>query len=114
MATLNKGLTKMRSQSRHNLQFPTKRVLDQALIDHLYKDLTRELNELIKELNDSSKISAFGAMATLSNKISDIAADLKKLQHLPTMLTNPFVTTDPREILDGLSKKYSKKKRTKG
>lgn len=86
------------------------KVLDQDLIDRLYKELTKELSELIKELNDSSKIGAFGAMATLSAKVSDIAADLKKLQHLPTMLTNPFVMADPRVVLDEISRKYSKKK----
>ena len=89
------------------------RVLDQDLIDKLYKELTKELSELIKELNDSSKIGAFGAMATLSSKVSDIAADLKKLQHLPTMLTNPFVMADPRTILDEISRKYSKKRSRK-
>ena len=89
------------------------KALDQTLIDRLYKDLTKELEELMKELNDSSKIGAFGAMATLSGKISDIAADLKKLQHLPTMLTNPFVMSDPRTILDEISKKYSKKRSKK-
>ncbi|MBI3589806.1 MAG: hypothetical protein HY094_00285 [Candidatus Melainabacteria bacterium] len=89
------------------------RALDQELIDRLYKDLTKELSELIKELNDSSKIGAFGAMATLSTKISDMASDLKKLQHLPTMLTNPFIMADPRTILDEISKKYGKKKNKK-
>ncbi len=87
------------------------RGLDQDLIDKLYKDLSKELEVLIKELNDSSNIGAFGAMATLSSKISEIASDLKKLQHLPTMLTNPFVLSDPREILDEINKKYSKKKK---
>ena len=87
------------------------RALDQELIDRLYKELTKELAELIKELNDSSKIGAFGAMATLSTKISNMASDLKKLQHLPTMLTNPFIMADPRTILDEISKKYGKKKR---
>lgn len=89
------------------------RPLDQELIDKLYKDLTKELSELIKELNDSSKIGAFGAMATISTKVSDIASDLKKLQHLPTMLKNPFVMSDPRVILDEISKKYSKKRTKK-
>ncbi len=89
------------------------KALDQDLIDRLYKDLTKELAELIKELNDSSKIGAFGAMATLSSKVSDIASDLKKLQHLPSMLTNPFVMADPRTILDEISKKYNKKKSKK-
>ena len=89
------------------------RALDQDLIDSLYKELTKELAELIKELNDSSKIGAFGAMATLSAKISEIASDLKKLQHLPTMLTNPFVMADPRTILDEIKRKYSKKKNKK-
>lgn len=89
------------------------KALDQTLIDRLYKDLTKELEELMKELNDSSKIGAFGAMATLSSKVSDIAADLKKLQHLPSMLTNPFVMADPRNILDEINKKYSTKKRKK-
>lgn len=85
--------------------------LDHNVIESLYKDLTKELSELIKELNDSSKIGAFGAMATLSTKISDIASDLKKLQHLPSMLTNPFVLADPREILEEISKKYGKKRK---
>ena len=102
----------MRSHHKHNPATPIK-ALDQGLIDRLYKELTKELSELIKELNDSSKISAFGAMATLSNKVSDIAADLKKLQHLPTMLTNPFVKSDPRTILDDIERKYSKKKSKK-
>lgn len=92
---------------------PPVKALDQELIDNLYKDLTKELESLIAELNNSSKIGAFGAMATLSGKVSEIAADLKKLQHLPSMLTNPFVMTDPRTILDELSKKYSKKKKPK-
>lgn len=87
------------------------RALDQELIDQLYKDLTKELSELIKELNDSSTIGAFGAMATLSAKVAEIAGDLKKLQHLPTMLTNPFIMADPRNILDEISKKYSKKRK---
>ena len=100
-------------QSSKNEIFSSIKALDQDLIDSLYKDLTKELNELIKELNDSSKISAFGAMATLSIKVSDIASDLKKLQHLPTMLTNPFVMSDPRTILDEISIKYIKKKSTK-
>ena len=52
-------------------------------------------------------------MATLSSKVSEIAADIKKLQHLPTMLTNPFVMDDPRDILDEVSKKYNKKKSKK-
>ena len=102
----------MRSHSKQNPQIPV-RALDQSLIDHLYKELTKELSELIKELNDSSKIGAFGAMATLSSKVSEIAADLKKLQHLPTMLTNPFVMADPRNILEDLEKKYSNKKKKK-
>ncbi len=89
------------------------KALDHDLINRLYKELTKELTELIKELNDSSKISAFGAMATLSSTISEIAADLKKLQRLPSMLTNPFVMADPRTILDDISKKYSKKKSKK-
>ena len=89
------------------------RALDQELIDNLNKQLTKELSELIKELNDSAKIGAYGAMATLSSKVSEIAADIKKLQHLPTMLTNPFVMEDPRDVLDGISKKYSKKKAKK-
>ena len=83
------------------------RALDQNLIDHLYKDLTKELSELIKELNDSSEMGAFGAMVTLSAKISEIASDLKKLQHLPSMLTNPLVMSDPRTILDEINKKYN-------
>ena len=99
----------MRSNSK-NESSPIK-ALDQTLIDRLYKELTKELEDLMKELNDSSKIGAFGAMATLSGKISAIAADLKKLQHLPTMLTNPFVMADPRTILDEISKKYSKKRK---
>ncbi len=89
------------------------RVLDKDLIDSLYKQLSEELSQLIKELNDSSKIGAFGAMATLSAKVSEMASDIKKLQHLPTMLTNPFIKQDPREILDDLSKKYTKKKKKK-
>ncbi len=101
-----------RNNSKNDPQIPI-RALDQDLIDHLYKELTMELSELIKELNNSSKIGAFGAMATLSTKVSEIAADLKKLQHLPTMLTNPFVMADPRDILDEISKKYSKKKKGK-
>lgn len=99
----------MPSSAKNNL--PPVKALDQELIDHLYKNLTKELEELIKELNNSSKIGAFGAMATLSSKISLIAADLKKLQHLPSMLTNPFVMTDPRAILDEISKKYNKKRK---
>ena len=101
----------MASSSKNNL--PPVKALDQELIDRLYKDLTKELEELIQELNNSSKIGAFGAMATLSSKVSDIAADLKKLQHLPSMLTNPFVMADPRNILDEINKKYSTKKRKK-
>ena len=97
---------------KNDSQIPI-RALDQDLIDHLYKELTKELSELIKELNDSSKIGAFGAMATLSSKVSEIAGDLKKLQHLPTMLTNPFIMSDPRSILDEISKKYSKKRSKK-
>lgn len=89
------------------------RTLDQELIDSLYKQLTKELDDLVKELNNSSKINAFGAMATLSAKVSDIASDLKKLQHLPTMLTNPFVMADPRTILDEIQRKYSKKRKSK-
>lgn len=89
------------------------RTLDQELIDGLYKQLTKELDDLVKELNNSSKINAFGAMATLSAKVSDIASDLKKLQHLPTMLTNPFVMADPRTILDEIQRKYSKKRKSK-
>ena len=102
----------MRHNSKHDLNGSVKG-LDRDLIDCLYKELTKELNDLIKELNDSSKISAFGAMATLSTKVSEIASDLKKLQHLPNMLTNPFVMADPRSILDEISKKYSKKKNKK-
>src|SRR3989338_9532554 len=101
----------MPSSAKNNL--PPVKALDQELIDHLYKNLTKELEGLIKELNDSSKIGAFGAMATLSSNVSEIAGDLKKLQHLPTMLTNPFVMADPRNILDEISKKYSKKKNKK-
>jgi len=89
------------------------RALDQELINLLYKQLTDELAELIKELNDSSKIGAFGAMSTLSAKISEMAADIKKLQHLPSMLTNPFIMQDPRDVLDDLTKKYNKKKKSK-
>ncbi len=101
----------MRSQSKNE---PVQiRALDQQLIDSLYKQLTDELNELIRELNDSSKIGAFGAMATLSGRVSEIAIDIKKLQHLPSMLTNPFVKQDPRDVLDEISKKYSKKKKSK-
>ena len=100
-------MVKMRHNSKHDLSI---KALDHNLIDRLYKELTKELSELIRELNDSSKIGAFGAMATLSSKIADIASDLKKLQHLPTMLTNPFVMADPRTILDEIAKKYSKKK----
>ena len=103
--------SKLKSQSKNNLQ--EIKALDHSLIDRLYKELTKELDELIKELNDSSKIGAFGAMATLSSSISEIAADLKKLQHLPGMLTNPFVLADPREILEEIEKKYSKKKKRK-
>ena len=66
-----------RQNSKNDSSIPI-RALDQDLIDHLYKELTKELSELIKELNDSSKIGAFGAMATLSNKVSEIAGDLKK------------------------------------
>lgn len=99
----------MKPSSKENLS-PIK-PLDQSLIDRLYKELSKELEDLIEELNSSSKISAFGAMATLSKKISEIAADLKTLQHLPTMIRNPFVMTDPRTILDELEKKYSSKKK---
>lgn len=102
----------MAQNSKNNSSIPIK-ALDQNLIDALYKDLTKELENLIKELNDSSKIGAFGAMATLSAKVSEIAGDLKKLQHLPTMLTNPFIMADPRDILDEISKKYSKKRNKK-
>jgi len=102
----------MRHSSK-NQDFAPLRVLDQGLIDRLYKELTKELAELIKELNDSSTIGAFGAMATLSNKVSEIAADLKKLQHLPNMLRNPFIMADPRDILDEMEKKYTKKKKSK-
>lgn len=102
----------MAASSKRNTPPPVK-ALDQGLIDNLYKDLTKELELLVKELNDSSKIGAFGAMATLSSKISEISGDLKKLQHLTSMLTNPFVMTDPRTILDELSKKYSKKRNHK-
>ena len=102
----------MRSHSKKEQLTPI-RPLNQDLIDELYKELTKELEDLIGELNDSSKISAYGAMATLSNKISDIAADLKKLQRLPTMLRNPFVLADPRQILDEIEKKYSKKRKNR-
>jgi hypothetical protein len=87
---------------------PPIRALDQELIDRLYKELTNELELLLAELNDSSKMGAYGATATLSAKIADIASDLKKLQHLPSMLTNPFVMADPREILDEIYKKHLK------
>lgn len=103
----------MRSNSKSQNFAPIKS-LDQELIDKLYKDLTNELEDLIKELNDSSEIGAFGAMATLSSKVSEIAKDLKTLQRLPNMLRNPFVMSDPREILDELEKKYGKKKKGKG
>lgn len=99
-------------QNQKNESVPI-RALDQELIDNLNKQLTKELSELIKELNDSAKIGAYGAMATLSSKVSEIAADIKKLQHLPTMLTNPFVMEDPRDVLDEVSKKYNKKKAKK-
>ena len=89
------------------------RALDQELIDNLNKQLTKELSELIKELNDSAKIGAYGAMATLSSKVSEIAADIKKLQQIPTMLTNPFGMEDPRDVLDNISKKDRKKKAKK-
>lgn len=92
--------------------FGAVKALDESLIEELYKELTDELADLIKELNNSSNIGAYGAMATISTKISDIASDLKKLQHLPTMLTNPYVMSDPRTILDEITKKYSKKKKT--
>ena len=101
----------MKSQQK-NESLPI-RALDQELIDALYKQLTNELADLIKELNDSSKIGAFGAMSTLSGKISEMAADIKKLQHLPSMLTNPFIMQDPRDVLDELTKKYNKKKKKK-
>lgn len=103
---------KARPNQKHNLQAPV-RELDQGLIDRLYKELTKELDSLLKELSDSSKIGAFGAMATLSTRVSEIAQDLKKLQHLPTMLTNPFVMADPRVILDEINRKYSKKRNRK-
>lgn len=96
------------SKTEHSTQV---RALDHNLIERLNKELTKELSELIKELNDSAKIGAFGAMATLSSRISEIAQDIKKLQHLPTMLTNPFVMADPRTMLEELSKKYSKKRK---
>lgn len=102
----------MRSHSKivHSTQV---KALDHNLIERLNKELTKELSELIKELNDSSKIGAFGAMATLSSKVSEIAQDIKKIQHLPSMLTNPFVMADPRAILEELEKKYSKKRKSK-
>ena len=104
----------MRSHSKKE-QLTQIRSLNKELIDELYKELTNELKDLINELNDSSKIGAYGAMATLSNKISEIAADIKKLQRLPNMLRNPFVLADPREILDEIENKYSnKKKKSKG
>lgn len=101
----------MSSQEKKSTQ--TIRALDQELIDELYKTLTSELDKLLAELNDSSKMGAYGATATLSSKIAELAADLKKLQHLPTMLTNPFVMSDPRDILDEISNKYLKKKKVK-
>ena len=67
------------------------------------------IQQLIKELNDSSRIGAYGAMATLSVKVSEMAKDLKQLQRLPAILTDPKVTTDPRKTLEEISKKYSKK-----
>ena len=100
----------MRSNQKNTNLTPVK-PLDQNLIDKLYKELTKELDELIKEINDSSKIGAFGAMATLSNRVSEIASDLKKLQRLPTMIRNPFLMADPRQLLDEIEKKYSKKKK---
>lgn len=100
----------MRAQSK-NEHNTTAKALDYNLIEYLNKELTKELSELIKELNDSAKIGAFGAMATLSKRVSDIAQDIKKLQHLPTMLTNPLVMSDPRVVLDDISKKYSSKKK---
>ena len=103
----------MRNNSKNNPLGSSIKGLDQSLIDKLYKDLTKELSDLLQELNDCSKMGAFGAMATLSSKVSEIAADLKKLQHLPNMLTNPFVLSDPRSILDEISKKYSKKRKSK-
>ena len=102
----------MRSSSKSENTSSIK-ALDQSLIDRLYKELITELEELIKELNHSAKIGAFGAMATLSSKVSEIAADIKKLQHLPNMARNPFVMADPRTLLDELEKKYSKKKKKK-
>ena len=87
------------------------RSLDQDLIDNLYKELSKQLSDLIKELNNSSQIGAFGAMVMLSSKISEVASDLKKLQHLPTMLTNPYMKEDPRDLLNELNKKYGKKKK---
>ncbi len=92
---------------------PSIKTLDQELIDKLYNELTVELSRLIEELNSSTKIGAYGATATLSAKISEIAGDIKKLQHLPNMLTNPFIMDDPREILDSITKKYTKKKKKK-
>ena len=103
----------MRNNSKSNPLGSSIKGLDQSLIDKLYKDLAKELSDLLQELNDCSKMGAFGAMATLSSKVSEIAADLKKLQHLPNMLTNPFVLSDPRSILDEISKKYSKKRKSK-
>ncbi len=101
----------MRNNSKQDIT--SIKALDQHLIERLYKELTKELEDLMKELNDSSKIGAFGAMATLSNKISEVAADLKRLQHLPSMLTNPYIMADPRVVLDEISKKYLKKKSKK-
>ncbi len=96
------------AQDKNN---PTKpmRILNQELIDKLYTTLSNELSKLLDELNSSAKMGAYGAAATLSSRVADIASDLKKLQHLPNMLTNPFILSDPREILDEINKKYSKK-----
>lgn len=105
-------ISSMPSNQKDSLISPI-RALDQELIDALYSELSSELEKLLNELNDSSKIGAYGATATISAKVSEIASDLKMLQRLPSMLTNPFIKDDPREILDEISKKYRKKKKLK-
>lgn len=97
------------TSNQKNSTPPPIKALDQKLIDDLQAVLSKELESLLLELNNSSKIGAFGAMATISTQISEIASDIKKLQHLPNILTNPFVMSDPRAILDEISKKYTKK-----
>ena len=101
----------MKHNQKNSIQISSIRSLDHDLIDSLYKELSKQLSNLIKELNDSSSIGAFGAMVTLSTKISEMASDLKKLQHLPAMLTNPYVKEDPRDLLDEINKKYGKRKK---